>query len=229
MHKKIMKSIIIIFLLLGIILGFNYFLHGDVLYFFEPSLNKEINTITYYSDLDNDGINDLEDILQGAREEVENRTRYHSAYYEGGYPPDDEGVCTDVIWRALQNAGYDIKESIDKDINVNINDYPNIENPDPNIDFRRVVNLNVYLNKYMKNITTDIIPYDVENLEEWQGGDIVVLKNPSHIAIVSDYRRKDGIPYIIHNAGPYPKEQDNLLTWYNRDSIIGHYRIVDIK
>lgn len=160
---------------------------------------------------------------------MENRTRYHSAYYEGGYPPDDEGVCTDVIWRALQNAGYDIKESIDKDINVNINDYPNIENPDPNIDFRRVVNLNVYLNKYMKNITTDIIPYDVENLEEWQGGDIVVLKNPSHIAIVSDYRRKDGIPYIIHNAGPYPKEQDNLLTWYNRDSIIGHYRIVDIK
>ena len=25
------------------------------------------------------------------------------------YPPENEGVCTDVIWRALKNAGVFIK------------------------------------------------------------------------------------------------------------------------
>lgn len=229
MNKIIMKSIAIIISGIIIFLGLNYFLYGDAMYLLKPSISTEISKISYKVDVDNDGLNDLDDILQGARKEVENRTKYKSAYYEGGYPPEDEGVCTDVIWRSFQNAGYDIKLAIDNDINEYVDDYPNIENPDPNIDFRRVVNLYIFFNKYMNNLTMDIIPYDAENLEQWQGGDIVVLENPSHIAIISDYRRKDGVPYIIHNAGPYPNEQDKLLTWYNRDRIIGHYRIVDVE
>lgn len=51
---------------------------------------------------------DWEDILEGARQDVRNRPVYRNAYYRGGYPPDNEGVCTDVIWRAFKNAGYDI-------------------------------------------------------------------------------------------------------------------------
>ena len=58
------------------------------------------------SDKDGDGLNDTDDILEGARKDAENKPIYTDGYHNGGYPPDDEGVCTDVIWRAFKNAGY---------------------------------------------------------------------------------------------------------------------------
>ncbi|WP_223315507.1 DUF1287 domain-containing protein [Clostridium botulinum] len=39
---------------------------------------------------------------------------------------------------------------------------------------------------------------------------VVFCGNRDYIAIISDKRRGDGIPYIIHNAGPYSKEEDGL-------------------
>ena len=52
----------------------------------------------------------------GARKDAEIHPRYNGAYYDGGYPPDDIGVCTDVIWRAFKNAGYNLKDMVDNDI-----------------------------------------------------------------------------------------------------------------
>lgn len=186
-----------------------------------------IERITCLSDEDGDGLNDLDDIVEGARKDIENKPRYTDAYYEGGYPPDDEGVCTDVVWRALKNAGYLLKDMIDEDIKNNIKLYPRVQgNPDPNIDFRRVKNLRVYFDRYAISLTTEIIPHDVENLKEWQAGDIVVFDDPmEHIAIISDIRNKEGVPYIIHNSGPYTQENDMLIPWdENYSPIIAHYR-----
>ncbi len=178
-------------------------------------------------DQDEDGIKDLDDILEGARKGAVNKPRYHSAYYSGGYPPDDEGVCTDVIWRSLKNGGYNLKDMIDKDIKVHTGDYPRVDGkPDPNIDFRRVPNLISFFDKYATSLTTDIIPNDSDNLKEWQGGDIVVFGAPvNHVAIVSDVRRSDGVPYMVHNGGPHTTEQDALLYWHeNISNIVRHYR-----
>jgi len=184
----------------------------------------EVERVQMDSDRDNDGIKDMDDILQGARLDAANKPRYKSAYYKGGYPPDDEGVCTDVIWRALKNAGYNLKEMIDEDIKKNTSNYPRVEGkPDPNIDFRRVQNLIPFFKKYGLVLTKEVKPWDADNLKEWQGGDIVVFGKPlEHIAIVSDVRRKDGVPYIIHNGGPYTREEDRLLAWPS--SIIYHFR-----
>jgi len=61
--------------------------------------------------------------------------------------------------------------------------------PDPNIDFRRVPNLVVLFKKKAAVLTTDLEPGNVENLKEWQGGDIVVFAAPhEHIGIVSDHQ-----------------------------------------
>jgi uncharacterized protein YijF (DUF1287 family) len=185
----------------------------------------EVEKTVVNSDRDNDGISDLDDIVEGARKEIQNRSEYKSAYYAGGYPPSNEGVCTDVIWRALKNAGYDFKSSIDKDIELNLKDYADsVKNPDPNIDFRRVKNQHVFLKKYAINLTIDVNPFDKSNLVQWQGGDIVIL--PEHIAIISDKRRKDGVPYIIHNGYDYPREEDLLLRWARDKRILGHFRFV---
>jgi len=56
--------------------------------------------------------------------------------------------------------------------------------------------------------------YPPENLKQWQGGDIVVFGPPyDHVGVVSDKRRPDGVPLLIHNAGPCTSENDRLLTW----------------
>ena len=93
----------------------------------------------------------------------------------------------------------------------------NIDTIDKNIDFRRVVNLDVYF----KN-TAIVLTNDINKIEEWQGGDIVVFKK--HIGIVSDKRNKNGVPFIIHHANPYQVHyEEDILE--QREHIIGHYRI----
>jgi hypothetical protein len=174
-----------------------------------------VEKVVLGSDKDGDGIDDLDDIVQGARKDLEAKPVYKDAYYDGGYPPENEGVCTDVIWRALQNAGYDLKGMMDRDIQAYPDDYPRVGGtPEPNIDFRRVPNQEAFFIKYAGSLTTEIRPWDADNLKQWQGGDIVVFGPPyDHVGIVSDKRRADGVPLLIHNAGPYTKENNGLLTW----------------
>lgn len=187
----------------------------------------EVPRMTIAHDEDGDGVQDMEDILEGARKDAENQPSYRSAYYKGGYPPEDEGVCTDVIWRAFKNAGYMLKDLVDADIRANVSKYPRVGgDPDPNIDFRRVPNLISFFKRHSQVLTTEVIPGNIENLTQWQGGDIVVFGAPcDHIAIVSDRRNKDGVPFIVHNAGPYTMEADDLLRWHEGISpIVYHFR-----
>lgn len=172
---------------------------------------------TIYSDIDfnNNGIDDYTDIMLGARIDAENHPKYDGRYQADGYPPDNIGVCTDVIWRAFRNAGYSLRDMIDADIRSSPQDYPNIKTPDSNIDFRRVKNLRVFFEKYAVSLTLDI-----EKIEEWQAGDIVIFGDDKHIGIISDKRNRDGQPYVIHNAGQPNREEDYL----KRADVTGHYR-----
>lgn len=189
---------------------------------FESKSQLKIKKLVIKKDKDKDGIYDLEDILQGARKDAKNKPKYISKYYKGGYPPKNEGVCTDVIWRAYLNAGYNIKKMLDRDIRKNRKDYPHIKKPDGNIDFRRVKNQFVFFKKYGKNLTTKLTAYDKKNLKEWQGGDIVTFDEPSHIAIVSDNRNEKGIPYLIHNWFDHTREINDFEYWH--PYITGHFR-----
>lgn len=68
------------------------------------------------ADKDNDGIDDQVDILQGALDYCNTNPKYKSKYYNGGYPNDGYGVCTDVVAYAMKAAGYDLMELVEKDI-----------------------------------------------------------------------------------------------------------------
>ena len=221
---KILKKIVIVFVIILILI----IIAISVLFIFQKfkkvyaAKDFEIETIKSKIDFDNDGIDDYTDILQGARIESKNKPKYKSAYYSGGYPPDNEGVCTDVIWRAMKNAGYSLKDMVDEDIKENTEQYPRVEGkPDPNIDFRRVPNLKVYFERNQINLTTDL-----GKIEEWQPGDIVVF-GTSHIGIISDKRNKKGIPYLIHNGGQLLREEDILELYNQYENISGHFRIKD--
>ena len=171
-------------------------------------------------DFNGNGVDDYGDFLVGARLDAQNRPTYDDRYWEGGYPPDDIGVCTDVIWRAFRHAGYSLRLMVDKDIAENKGAYGSyVGVPDSNIDFRRVVNLNIFFKRHALSLTLD--PAETE---EWQAGDIVVfssLKNrASHIGIISDKRNADGVAYVIHNGDQEEREEDYLY----REKIVGHYR-----
>ena len=174
-----------------------------------------IETVKSTVDFNSNGVDDYTDILLGARKDAENRPTYDGRYWQEGYPPDDIGVCTDVVWRAFRNAGYSLRDMIDKDVNLRPDAYYQITTPDKNIDFRRVRNLTVFFDEYAITLTDDI-----NDIEAWQPGDIVTFNNDKHIGIVSDKRNKLGRPYIIHNAGQPQREEDYL----GMAPVSGHYR-----
>ena len=217
---KIFLTLIIIFIIIYFaILGYFVYQNNKITY---TAQDFGIETVISKTDYDNDGIDDYTDILQGAKIEAKNKPTYKSAYYAGGYPPDNEGVCTDVIWRALKNAGYTLKDMVDKDIKENTNKYLRVAGkPDPNIDFRRVPNLKVYFERNHIVLTTDLT-----KIEQWQPGDIVVFGS-KHIGIISDKRNEKGIPYLIHNGGQPIREEDFLETYDKYEPISGHYRLKD--
>lgn len=217
MKKKIVVLLIIILLLIliGILLAyiFNIIPHKQY-------TNSDFNIETYISsiDKDNDGIDDQTDILNNVKNYIKTEPKYKSKYYETGYPNDGYGVCTDVVAFGLKEAGYDLMELVNQDIIAHKERY-NIEIIDKNIDFRRVRNLDVYFKNNHISLTTDL-----SKIEEWQGGDIVVLKK--HIGIISDKRNKKGIPFLIHHANPMQVNyEEDILQFYGNDTIIGHYRI----
>ncbi len=183
-----------------------------------------INTVHSAVDFNGNGTDDYTDLLLGAKADAENRPQYDPVYYDSGYPPDNIGVCADVIWRAFKAAGYSLRDMVDNDIINRPEAYPKVVKRDNNIDFRRVRNLRIFFDKYAVSLNTDI-----EQIAEWQAGDIVIFGDDKHIGIVSDKRNRDGQPYIIHNGGQKKREEDYLR---NAD-ITGHYRfdasLIDAK
>ena len=215
--KKILRTFIlivsIIVFTLIVMLVMNKYKYINKEYYTANDFN--IKTIYSSIDYDKDSLDDYSDFVLGARKDHNNNPEYISEYYEGGYPPDDKGVCTDVVWRAFKNAGYSLKDMIDKDISLHPEDYPNITKADPNIDFRRVRNLRIFFKKYAKSLTLDY-----NKIEEWQPGDIVIFRNNKHIGIISDRRSSKGVTYVIHHGSEGNKEENYL----SKDEVTGHYR-----
>ncbi|WP_446898924.1 DUF1287 domain-containing protein [Clostridium sp. LBM24168] len=124
MRKKFF-IVFLVFICLAIV-GLEFFTHKNMFYSKNAARIKNKNMtdnknnetideklkkviVLKNSDKDKDGIKDQEDILLGARKEAHKKVKYKSGYYIGGYPPENEGVCTDLVWRAFRNAGYDLK------------------------------------------------------------------------------------------------------------------------
>ncbi len=164
-------------------------------------------------------------ILLGARAEAVNQTRYDASYQVMSYPNGDvaadRGACTDVVIRAYRNAGIDLQELIHEDMVLHFEVYPNnwgLDQPDSNIDHRRVPNQVAFFKQYGLSLGLD----PMGNPAEWQWGDVVYWRFPNgdeHCGIVSDRITRQGIPLVIHNAG-ICREEDALLRW----EITGHYR-----
>jgi uncharacterized protein len=164
-------------------------------------------------------------LVAAAVERTTHRVTYDPAYvpldYPGGDVPDDRGVCADVIVRAYRAVGIDLQREVHEDMRANFRAYPqlwDLSKPDPNIDHRRVPNLQRFFERKGRSLPArqtadDVLPGDIV---AWQftGG-------RRHIGLVIDRRSTDGErPLVVHNVGSGPRAEDVLLSW----PIIGHYR-----
>ena len=104
---------------------------------------------------------------------------------------------------------------------ANFEAFPNdwgLRRPDPNIDHRRVLNLQAFFSR--KGV---VLPVTAE-AEDYAAGDLVtwvVAGNLPHIGIVVEQKTPDGKRLlIVHNIGRGPKVEDMLFSY----PITGHYR-----
>lgn len=197
----------------------------------------------------------MDKIVVGAYGEIRNKTRYNTDMLENYFPPTyrngentgrsvypngdvnpKEGVCADLVVRALRNAGIDLQEQVHQDIKSNRKAY-GVKTPDKYIDQRRVWILKTFFRRKWNSLSIRL-----DQPGDWQPGDIVIWDVGSkihfHIGIIGKKRRRDGFPHVIHNMSYIPFvfkgrtiEQDVLegpkLFWIplGKWKIIGHYRI----
>ena len=163
-------------------------------------------------------------LAEAAMDRLTHRVRYDGSYrrmaYPGGDVPDEVGVCTDLVVRSYRALGIDLQQLVHEDMTVAFSAYPDrwgLSAPDPNIDHRRVPNLEVFFSRHgeLLPVTDDPETYRPGDLVTWNLGPL------PHIGIVSPIRTRDGRrPLVVHNIGRGPELEDMLFDY----PIVGHFR-----
>ncbi len=169
-----------------------------------------------------------EKLAASARQQIGVTVSYDPAYTALAYPngdvPNDRGVCTDVIIRAMRvGLAKDLQKLVHEDMRGNFAVYPKnwgLSRPDKNIDHRRVPNLKTWFKRqgYQLPLTAAKDP------GKFLPGDLVTCTVPPHlphIMIVSDRKSAAGVPLVIHNIGGGTREEDRLFEF----PLTGHYRV----
>ena len=164
-------------------------------------------------------------IIDGAIDQVGKTTSYDPSYQSLEYPngdvPIETGVCSDVIVRAFRKANIDLQKDVHEDMKSNFSAYPTkwrLSGTDPNIDHRRVPNLQTYFTRKGKEVATTgaadtFLPGDIVTWDLGGGVD--------HVGIVANVWYKPSQRYlIVHNIGAGTRMEDVLFAW----KITGHYR-----
>ena len=165
-------------------------------------------------------------LVAAAESQVGQTTLYDPAYvriaYPGGDLPADRGVCTDVVIRAYRaGLGFDLQKAVHDDMAANFSAYPGqwgLSRPDPNIDHRRVPNLQAFFRRKGAALAVTAVA------DDYRGGDIVSMMLPgnlAHIGIVTAALNAEGSrPLLVHNIGMGAQREDVLFAY----PVTGHYR-----
>ncbi len=156
--------------------------------------------------------------------------RYDGAYrsipYPGGDVPKHTGVCTDVLIRSYRTLGIDLQKLVHEDMKAHFAAYPKtwgLKRPDPNIDHRRVLNLETFFARHGQ-----IVPVTSRE-QDYVPGDIVSWRLENglpHIGVVGEELVSGTKRHvIIHNIGAGPQAEDILFAY----RVHGHFRFAPTK
>lgn len=163
-------------------------------------------------------------LARDAKKQIGVTVSYDPTYRKLDFPrgdvPLDTGVCTDVVIRAYRMQNIDLQQLVNHDMNNNWSAYPKIwglKVPDPNIDHRRVPNLEVFFKRHGQSLS-------LTDKDSFKPGDIVTWRLPNgnlpHMGMVSNKKSAEGTPLIVHNIGHGAQLQDVLFAY----PIVGHFR-----
>ena len=166
-------------------------------------------------------------LAAAAEARASHRVVYDAAYVSIDYPwgdvAPDRGVCADVVIRAYRALGVDLQTRVHEDMTAAFDAYPTtweLTRPDPNIDHRRVLNLETFFIRHGERLVASDDPTD------YKPGDIVAwnLRGDAgflpHMGVVVDRIAPSGRPMIVHNIGAGPRVEDVLFDW----PMTGRYR-----
>lgn len=141
---------------------------------------------------------------------------YDPSYYRIAYPngdiPHGKGAAADVVIRCLRQIDIDLQKEVHEDMSKHFRLYPQLWNakaPDPNIDHRRIENLQRYFERHAQVLSPST---DASN---YRPGDIVIwsLTNADkHIGIVVPGPGKHmAEPWVVHHSGSGLKWENALF------------------
>lgn len=175
-----------------------------------------------------------EKLAAAARRQIGVTRSYDAAYRQIPYPdgdvPRSTGVCADVVVRAARDAlGLDLQKLVHEDMLHAFDSYPSrkawrLRAPDPNIDHRRVLNLEVYWLRQGGRVWRPdgyypgfMAPHGIEP------GDLLTWRLPPrgdpHVGMVV---RSGSQVRIVHNIGAGVEENDLFRMAFAR--LYGVYR-----
>lgn len=171
-------------------------------------------------------------LVAAARRQIGLTRTYDHSYRRLAYPngdvPISTGVCADVVIRAARDAwGVDLQSLVHEDMARDFPAYPRkwgLAHPDPNIDHRRVPNLETYWDRHGARLwRARSRTWGVDFHGGLQPGDIVTwrtfLDGGPHVAIVAS----GGVwPTVIQNHGWGVHENPLAMQWL--DAAEAHYR-----
>ena len=173
-------------------------------------------------------------LAAAAREQIGVTIDYDPSYRNIGYPNGDvlrtSGVCSDVLIRAARDAwDIDLQRQVHEDMARAFEAYPSrrawgLTRPDANIDHRRVLNLETFLDRQKARLplpTSGVLGGDA--FAATQAGDIVTWRlaggGRPHLGVVVDGPRS---VRVAHNIGEGVREEP--LWMFKLHKPAGHYR-----
>jgi uncharacterized protein len=164
-------------------------------------------------------------LIASANSQIGVTTGYDPSYVRLAFPGGDvdmsTGVCSDVIIRSYRGIGIDLQKQVNTDMRANFSKYPatwGLSKPDPNIDHRRVPNLETFFKRKGASLPV------TDRGADYQPGDVVTWRINNqlpHTGLVSSELVAGTDRFlIVHNVGQGARKEDILFAW----PITGHYR-----
>ncbi len=151
---------------------------------------------------------------------------YDPAYFKIDYPDGDvplaKGVAADLVVRCYRKIGIDLQAEIHEDMKANYRLYPQLwgsNSIDPNIDHRRVPNLQRFFSRKGETIKNS------RDASTFETGDVILwaLSNAeTHIGIVvPGPDGEGGAPWVVHHPAGGGVKWENAIFDYQ---ILEHFR-----
>ncbi|AYV48762.1 DUF1287 domain-containing protein [Caulobacter flavus] len=172
-------------------------------------------------------------LAQAARTQVGVTLDYDPSYRAISYPRGDvlrsTGVCSDVLVRAARDAwNVDLQERVHADMSRAFSAYPakrawGQKSADANIDHRRVLNLETYLDRQGARLRASQAARSGDGFADPEPGDVLTWRlfgnGRPHIGVVVQGPER---VRVVHNIGAGAREE--ALWIFKLHKPAGHYR-----